>query len=126
MGVLDAISLTIGVIGLAFGGRCYLELYRWARQCQRARIAVAFKRKVQLQAPLVEWLSWSNQLSADESSSGRVVYRNGGVTVAILKPVKPVGRVGQAILRARRKRASVAPREGRWQGRADKRAEEAA
>lgn len=110
--MFDAISIIIGMTGFAFGIRCYIELWRWARQCQHARIAIAFKRKVQLQAPLVEWLAWCNQLDADKDSSGRPVYRNGGVTVAIVKAAIPPGRVHRTIMRARRKRATSAPAPG--------------
>lgn len=83
--VLGAAGLVV-VLALAFAGRCYLELHRWARQCQGARIAIAHKRRVQLDAPLVEWLEWANMLGADEASRGRIIYRNGAVSVAILKP----------------------------------------
>lgn len=114
MTVLDIIVLVAGALGVAFGVRCYVELYRWARQCQGARIAIAMNRRVQLQAPLVEWLNWTNALEGDERSTGRVVYRNGKVTVAILKPADPdhghplrrvVHRAKHARARARSSRA---------------------
>jgi len=88
MTVLDIICLILGAAGLAFGLRCYVELYKWARQCQGARIAIARKGKVRLQAPLLEWLLWTNKLNDDEASSGRVIYRDGNTSVAILKPAK--------------------------------------
>jgi len=66
--------------------RAYVELRRWARQCQRARIAIFYKRKATLNAPLVEWLNWCNALDKDEQTRGRVVYRGSHVSVAILKP----------------------------------------
>jgi hypothetical protein len=84
------IGLVVGLLGVMFGVRCYIELYRWARQCQGARIVVATGNKVQINAPLVEWLGWANQLEGDEATKGRVVYLNAKVKVAILKkPVSP-------------------------------------
>ena len=105
MTLADATCILTGLAGFLFGIRCYLELWRWARQCQHARIAIACKRKVQLQAPLIEWLMWVNQLDRDEMSTGRVVYKNKEVTVAITKAVIPPGKVRQAISRVRRWRA---------------------
>jgi hypothetical protein len=97
------IPLIVALLGVMFGVRCYIELWRWARQCQNAKIAVAHKGRVQLVAPLAEWLTWANQLATDETSKGRVVYRNGHVSVAILRPTS-TNRVRTAIARARNAR----------------------
>jgi hypothetical protein len=103
----------VGVLGVGFGARCYLELYKWARQCQRARIAVAYNNRVQLQAPLVEWLGWINQLDGDDASNGRVIYRNQKMSVSILKRPMPPARfdVLGAIqhVRGARQRGTAAP-----------------
>lgn len=101
-----------GAAGILFGLVCYGELRRWARQCQRARIAIAHKRRVQLEAPLVEWLEWSNALGRDESARGRIIYRNGPVSVAILKPAPPkVERVSRRRLLAERLHLARRPRQ---------------
>lgn len=84
MTTLSWLALGFGVLGVTFGVRCYVELWRWAKQCQRARIVVAYNRKVQLDASLAEWLGWVNQLDGQDAN-GRVVYRNVKVSVAILK-----------------------------------------
>lgn len=84
--MIELAAIVFGVLGIAFGLRCYLELWRWARQCQNAKIAIAHNRRVQINAPLSEWLAWANQLTRDEASTGRVVYRNNKVSVAILRP----------------------------------------
>lgn len=73
------------VAGVGYGLVCRRELKKWAYQCQNARIAVAYKRKVKLQAPLVEWLTWINMLDKDQASNGRTVYTMGGTTVAIIR-----------------------------------------
>lgn len=86
MSVIDTISLVAGVTGVAFGTRCYIELHRWAKQCQNARIAIAHKKRVQIDAPLTDWIGWANQLNDDQKERGRIVYRNGYVAVAILRP----------------------------------------
>lgn len=101
MTALDVIALTVGVLGTAFGARCYLELWRWAKQCQNARIVIAHKRKVQLQAPLVEWLAWANQLGKDEASHGRTVYRFANASVSIAR-IAPAGHpIRRAVSRVR-------------------------
>jgi hypothetical protein len=76
----------LAALGWLVALRVYVELRRWARQCQKARIAIFYKRKATLNAPLVEWLNWCNSLDADEQTRGRVVYRGSHVSVAILKP----------------------------------------
>lgn len=79
-------AIGFGVAGILFGLNCYIHLWKWARMCQRANIAIAYNRKVQLNAPLIEWLTWCRQLEGDEKSRGRTVYRNGKVSVVILSP----------------------------------------
>lgn len=86
----DVIALTIGIIGFLVGAYSWWHARKWSMQCQRGRIAIAYNRRVQFNAPLVEWLQWLSMLQGDEKSKGRVVYRNGKVTVALLhgKPDK--------------------------------------
>lgn len=111
--IITIIAFTVGVLGLTFGALCYNELRKWVRQVRGARIAVAYKRRVQLQAPLSEWLGWCNQLDRDKDSTGRVIYRQGAVTVAIVK--RPLGRASMLPLNWRRKqRVAPPPRTGNW------------
>ena len=84
MTIIDYVCVAITLLSLAFAGKFYLELWRWARMCQSAQIAVAYKRKVKLSAPLVEWLLWCNQVD-EGKGNGRVVYNIGGTSVAILR-----------------------------------------
>lgn len=91
MNVVEILSILFGVVGIGYGIRCYWELYKWARQCQGARISVYYKGKWQLGAPLVEWLLWCNQLNRDKESNGRPVYKMGGTTIAITKAPPRVG-----------------------------------
>ena len=82
------LSIMFGVTLLAilFAARCYGELRSWARQCQQARIIIAYNNRVKMQAPLVEWLLWTRKLSEDERSAGRVVFREQKMSVAIAAP----------------------------------------
>lgn len=113
---LTVIAFTVAVIGITFGIRCYVELWRWAKQCQNARIVVGHKKRVQIDAPLVDWLAWANQLNDDQKGRGRIVYRNGYTAVAIMRPDAPVAsramlrRIRQTI-NARRSRNAPAPPE---------------
>jgi hypothetical protein len=79
-------ALAIGLAGALFGANCYYHLWKWARTCQRAHIAISDKGKVQMHAPLTEWIKWINALDADgKDAKGRVVYVNRGIRVAILR-----------------------------------------
>ena len=112
-----AVALAITtVISTAFAVRFYMELWKWAKQCQRAQIAIAYKRKVKLSAPLVEWLLWCNQLK-DKDENGRVVFSLGGTSVAILKGKTPPSRIRQALRTGRKQpKRTAAPieRTGSW------------
>lgn len=112
-------SLIVAVLAITFAIRCYRELWKWARQCQYARIIVAHKNRVRLNAPLIEWLLWCNQLDQDKDANGRMVYSLGGTSVSIVKKSGvPDGAVrrGMKSVRPHRKAATVAPRvrEGAW------------
>lgn len=115
MTVLAIIAFAFGVVAIAFGISCYVQLYKWARECQGARIAIAYKGKVQMNAPLVEWMLWTRMLKGKEEN-GRVVYRNGQVTVAILKrPPRRTVRQRWTIRRNQRQTKSAPQvREGSW------------
>lgn len=98
------IELGIGVLGILFGARCYLELWRWAKQCQRAQIVIAYNRKVKLTASLSEWLAWVNQLPED--ANGRAVYHHNHTSVSILrkKPITEASTTVKTIRNSRRSR----------------------
>lgn len=114
---VDWISVGFGVLGVAYGIRCYWELYKWARQCQNARIAISFKRKVRLQAPLVEWLLWANNVKKDKLATGQVVFSQANVSVAVVQADTPPGKVRKAIRTARGRHGQTAPQQGRWSAR---------
>ncbi len=78
-------SLIFGVFGIAYAVKMYYELWKWARQCQYARIVIAYKGKVRLNAPIQEWMLWTNLLDKDKDSNGRMIYTMGGTSVAIVK-----------------------------------------
>jgi hypothetical protein len=86
--LLDIALTVVAVVSVVFGAVCYREARKWAKQCRNARIVVAHKRRVKLNAPLVDWLTWANSLDQDESSTGRIVYLNDKTSVAIVRPDK--------------------------------------
>lgn len=100
----EIITTAIGILGLAAALRFYLELRRWATLCQRARIAIFFKRRSRLQAPLVEWLTWASQLNEDDAANGRTVYVNREHTVALYFSPKEPSKVRAALAGVRRSR----------------------
>jgi hypothetical protein len=78
--ILAAVGWTLG-LWAAYG------LWRWERQLTGARMAVAYKgKRVQMQPTLYEMLQWALRLDRDKLNNGQVFYRNGNVTLAILKP----------------------------------------
>jgi hypothetical protein len=118
-------GLVFGVLGIAWALTCYWKLWQWARQCQYARIVVAHKRKVRLNAPIVEWLLWCNMLDKDKDASGRVVYTDASTSVAIVKKSfvakSPVHEFAGWLLRRKRTdsnipqvKQGVQPRTGKW------------
>jgi hypothetical protein len=112
-------SLVIAALAVAFAVRFYWELWKWARQCQHARIVVAYKNRVRLNAPLVEWLLWCNQLDEDKDANGRVIYAIGGSSVAIVKKSFMRERISHKLIRSvrpQKAKATSAPRvrQGTW------------
>lgn len=85
MTILGYIGWGVAVLAIAYCLRVYYELWKWARICQSARIAVSYKRKVKLQAPLTEWIAWIRLLDKDKDSAGRVIFSQAGVAIAITR-----------------------------------------
>jgi hypothetical protein len=83
---LVVVSLVIGVAGAAAAAWFYYHLWKWARDCQQATVAIAYKRKVVMSPTLVELLLWSRKVP--EGQGGQVFYRASNVTVAIVKREK--------------------------------------
>ena len=107
----------IGVLGFAWGVRFYWELRKWAHLIKYARIVVAYKGKVKLNAPLEEWALWCKMAERDKSSNGRVVYQVGGTRVAILrKSFVPVPLWKRLITRRKPTQPGPTPpvRDGSW------------
>lgn len=100
---VEIICIVVAIVSIAFAVTFYIQLWKWARQCQNARIAIAYKRRVVLQGPLIEWLLWCNNLDKDHAASGWKVYQGGNVSVAITKSDRPT-KVLPAILRVLRSR----------------------
>jgi hypothetical protein len=84
----EIICLLLAALGFSTALRVHLKNRRWAKVCQESRIAIAYKRRIAMQAPLTDFIVWIDQLTKDEQSNGRVVYGRAGVTVAILAPPK--------------------------------------
>jgi hypothetical protein len=73
----------IGVVGIVAACWFYYHLWKWARDCQQATVAVAFKRKVVMSPTLVELLLWSRKVPDEQN--GQVFYKGPNVTVAIIR-----------------------------------------
>ena len=117
----DYLSVLLGVVGMAYGVRCYWELRKWAYLIKYGRIVIAYKNKVKLNAPLQEWALWCRTAEYDKSSNGRVVYSIGGTRVAILRqsfvPDTPVVRWFKVVkekIAPRKTAANPQVREGTW------------
>lgn len=81
--MIEIVALVVGVGGVVFGGGCYWQLRRWARDCQQATVAIAYKRKVVMSPTLVELVLWSRKVP--DKQNGQVFYKAPNVTVAIIK-----------------------------------------
>ena len=76
----------IGLAGWPIGISGYMLARRWARDCQKCRIIIAVKGRVQLDASLVEWLSWNKALPKREQGRGGVIFQHSHVRVALARP----------------------------------------
>lgn len=79
------VGSALAIIGISYGFLCYYKLWKFARQCQQARIVVAQKGRVRLNAPLLEWLLWCNMLDQDKDANGRMILNLSGMSVSIIK-----------------------------------------
>lgn len=115
MTFFDWLAVTVGILGFAFGLNCYWHLRRWARIIQGARLVVAYKKRVQLQATLEDVALWVRAL--DKNERGRTFYRQRETTIAITRALVPASRWS-------RKRNEPTPQaqaqEGTWSAKADK------
>jgi hypothetical protein len=84
--ILEAASVAFGVAGLALGLAGWRLARQWQRDCQEARIIIAVKNRVKLDAPLVEWLAWNKALPKREQGRGGVIFQHNGVRVALARP----------------------------------------
>lgn len=89
MSAIDIIAFAVGLAGLVFGVNSYLELWKWAKQCQRARVVIAYNHRVRMQAPLTDWLAWANTLGGNQKETGRVVFTDRKFSVAVVNPNRP-------------------------------------
>ena len=88
MNPVEIISAVFGVSGVFAAALFYYHLWRWARDCQQATVAIAYKRKVVMSPTLVELMLWSRKVP--DGQSGQVFYRAANVTIAIVKrPYRP-------------------------------------
>lgn len=77
----------LGIMGWLVALVCARQLYRWERQLTGARLRVSFKGRTQMTPRLIDWLRWANTLQGDKRVNGQVVYKQGGTTIAIVKPL---------------------------------------
>lgn len=83
---MEIVSFAVGIAGLLAAVFFGYRLWRWEQAVGGFRIVVAYKRKVKLEAPFVDWLKWGNMLRGDQQAGGRVVYHHGGTSVVVVKP----------------------------------------
>ena len=76
----------VGLLGWIVGVMGYRTAREWARDCQKCRIIIAVKGRVQLDASLVEWLSWNKALPKREQSRGGIIFQHSHVRVALARP----------------------------------------
>ena len=84
--ILEVAALAVGAFGVVFGASAWALARRWAHDCATCRIIIARKGKVQLDAPLTEWLAWNRALPKRERSRGGVIFQANGVQVALARP----------------------------------------
>lgn len=101
---VEAVLAVVAAAGWLVAFWLYAHLRRDMREYSQARIVVAYKRKVKIDAPLTEWLLWIRKANEDKNSSGRVVASYGGTSVAIIKRLP----------RQRKAQTPAPARTGKW------------
>jgi hypothetical protein len=84
------LTVTLAILaagGVSFGLVCGLWLWRWEKLLRRSRITVAYKNKVKMNRPLIDWLTWCQRVDKDKHATGQVVFMAGGVRIAVLQPI---------------------------------------
>lgn len=89
MTYIALILLFLFLVSGAYNWRLWKELKTWAEWARYGRIALSYKGKVQLQAPLTEFVAWAHALKADEHSKGRVIWKQGPAACVIAKAAVP-------------------------------------
>lgn len=108
--------LIVGVVGIVAAWWFYYHLWKWARDCQQATVAIAYKRKVVMSPTLVELVLWSRKVPNEQN--GQVFYKGPNVTVAI---VKRAPRSWRQQWQSRKKRtAQTGSTHGTWAMKQDK------
>src|SRR5215472_6940116 len=83
MNPVEIVSAVFGVSGVFAAALFYYHLWKWAKDCRQATVAIAYKRKVVMSPTLVELVLWSRKVP--DKQNGQVFYRAKDVTVAIIK-----------------------------------------
>ncbi len=98
----------VGLVGWPVGISGYLLARRWMRDCQKCRIIIAVKGRVQLDASLVEWLAWNKALPKREQGRGGVIFQHSAVRVALARPKigAPAAEVKTRKVRGRKRQAA--------------------
>ena len=111
MSSLDVILLIAALLGWLTSARWYLELWRWSKQYQLARIIIYYKNRYQFAEPLSQWLQWYK--TKDSKSQARIVWSRAGVSVGVGQPAS-MNLTGAALVRellARRRARKSTPHE---------------
>lgn len=84
--ILELVLALAAGLGFLYGTAAYLLARRWARDCSECRIIIARKNRVQLDAPLTEWLAWNRALPKRERGRGGIIFQSNGIRVALARP----------------------------------------
>lgn len=90
--MIEIALAVVTVIAVAVATYAWWHARKWALLISYGRIAVEFKGKVKMDAPLREWALWCNQTKKDKSQPaalrGHVIYAMGGTRIALFGGVK--------------------------------------
>lgn len=84
--VLELVLAGVTLLALVLAANCYWLARRWSHDCAECRIIIARKGRVQLDAPLVEWLAWNRALPRRERDRGGIIFQANGIQVALARP----------------------------------------
>lgn len=89
MVIVVVLSVVVALAGVAVATYAWWQARKWTILIAYSRVAIEYKGKVKIDAPLREWALWCKQAGKDKQTRGHVMYAMGGTRIALFPGKKP-------------------------------------